>query len=136
MTAPAVAGPRWPYWFGAALDAAMLVPLLWPDAAAAMLGLGAFTPTPAYLYATRLAAALMAGWTVLLLWGAREPVARRGLLVITAVPVVVGLAAAGVAASADGLVQPATVAPIWGLQALTLLVLTVGYRRAGRAAST
>lgn len=34
---------------------------------------------------------LMVGWTVLLIWAAFEPTARRGVLLITVVPVIAGL---------------------------------------------
>ena len=37
-------------------------------------------------------AALMLGWTVLLLWGALKPIERRSVLLFTIIPVVLGLA--------------------------------------------
>ena len=44
-----------------------------------------------YQYAMGIGAALMWGWTVLLLWADREPVERRGVLIITLFPVIVGI---------------------------------------------
>lgn len=133
MTGREVVGQRWAYWFGAVLDAVMVVPLVCPAVAGVMFGISGFSPGPDYLYAARVAAALMVGWTVLLLWGAREPVLRRGLLLITALPVVGGLALAGIGAVSDGLVAAPMMAPVWGVQAIALVVLLVGHRRAQQA---
>jgi len=46
-----------------------------------------------FRYPMGLAASLMFGWTLLLIWGYRKPVERKGLLVITIFPVIVGLLA-------------------------------------------
>ena len=48
---------------------------------------------PEFVYALRTGAPLMAGWTVLLLWADRKPLARRGVLPITIAPVIAGLMA-------------------------------------------
>ena len=45
----------------------------------------------AYQYAMGIGASLMWGWTVLLIWANIKPVERRGVLIITLFPVVVGL---------------------------------------------
>jgi hypothetical protein len=83
---------RFCYWLGAILDAR----------AATMLTLLRFHVIPAGLSAHQLpqelgiqslfgtgdAAALMWGWTALLLWADRNPVERRGVLLLTSVPVI------------------------------------------------
>lgn len=79
------------YRIGAVADGAMLVPLLMPKAAGAIFGISRFAPGPDYRYATAVGAALMAGWTALLLWADREPLQRRGILLLTVFPVLVGL---------------------------------------------
>ncbi len=77
--------------------------------AVADVGIGILTLIPARMgestvtYPMGLAATLMFGWAVLLLWGYRAPVARKGLLVITIFPVITGLMASGVFAVAAGL---------------------------------
>lgn len=38
-----------------------------------------------YQFAMFIGAMFMSGWTLILFWGAREPVARKGLLAITAI---------------------------------------------------
>ncbi len=47
--------------------------------------------TPSFQFAMGWGAALMFGWTVLLLWGALKPIERRSVLLFTIVPVVSGL---------------------------------------------
>jgi len=47
--------------------------------------------TPNFQFAMGWGAALMLGWTVLLLWGALKPIERRSVLLFTIIPVVLGL---------------------------------------------
>jgi hypothetical protein len=59
---------------GGAVDAAATVALLSPAVAARMLALPDVDATPVLLYAMRTGAALMAGWTCLLLRAAADPI--------------------------------------------------------------
>jgi hypothetical protein len=125
------------YWYGAILDALMIVPLLVPQAAAALLGLQDFEPGSDYRYATAIGAALMAGWAALLVWGVRDPIGRRGVLLLTACPVVVGLIGSGVYAVVSGLVGLAFMVPVFASQLFGLALFVTAYvraapRRAGR----
>jgi hypothetical protein len=117
------------YWFGAILDGAMVVPLLVPRIAAAMLGLVGFAPTPDFRYAAAVGAALMAGWTALLVWGALRPLDRRGILLLTACPVVVGLIAAGIYAVASGLVRLPLMVPMFAFQVGGCALFVTAYLR-------
>ncbi|NNL68456.1 MAG: hypothetical protein HKO70_00665 [Acidimicrobiia bacterium] len=62
---------------------------------------------PGFRYAMGLGASLMFGWTVLLLWGYRKPMERRGILLITVFPVISGLVATGLWAAITGFL------PVW-----------------------
>ena len=62
-------------------------------------------------YPMGLAATLMFGWTVLLLWAYRKPVARKGVLVITIFPVITGLMATGLYAVAAGIFPVGRIVP-------------------------
>jgi hypothetical protein len=62
-------------------------------------------------YPMGLAATLMFGWTLLLVWGYREPVARKGLLIITIFPVITGLLATGLYAVAAGIFPVGRIVP-------------------------
>jgi hypothetical protein len=115
------------YWAGAVLDAAMLPPMLIPSLGAAMFGISDFHPGPEYRYAMYVGASLMAGWTALLLWGSHKPVERRGVLLLTVVPVVMGMIGSSTYAVSSGLVAAARIVPILGLQIVLGVVFCVAY---------
>jgi hypothetical protein len=73
-------------------------------------------------------ASLMLGWTVLLLWGSRQPVARRDLLLFTLVPVVAGLLLASIGVVQSGAIQIQYIAPLWVFYALLTGLYTAAYR--------
>jgi predicted CoA-binding protein len=116
------------YWTGAVADAGAAMLMLVPTAGMASYGVTEYEPTVAYTYAMRFGAALMIGWTLLLLWADRKPVDRRGVLPIT-VLVIAGLAWAGSYAVSEGLIAPARMAPTWVLQALLAALFTYSYFR-------
>jgi hypothetical protein len=107
---------RLAYWAGAILDSAMLPPMLVPSIGAKMFGIADFHPGPEYRYAMYVGASLMAGWTALLLWADRKPVERRGVILLTIIPVIAGLIAASLYAVASGLVTAGSILPILVLQ--------------------
>jgi len=118
------------YWTGVVVDAAMVVPLLVPRMASAMLGIDSFAPAPDYRYVAGLCASLMAGWAALLVWASREPVDRRGVLLLTVCPVVLGLAAAGGYAISSGLVHSVYMAPMLAVQLGITVLFLAAYQRA------
>ena len=82
------------YWIGIIADAAATVLLFMPNVAASVLQPQPFEMSDVYLYVTRVAGALMLGWTVLLFWAVLRPIERSDILLITLVPVVTLLAVA------------------------------------------
>ena len=90
------------YWIGIIADAMATVLLFVPSVANAVLQPQPFEITDVYLYVTRVAGALMMGWTVLLFWAVQKPIERSDILLITLVPVVTLLAiAAGLVAKSN-----------------------------------
>ncbi len=79
------------YWVGAVLDGLWVIPMVFPKVGGALYGIEDFNPNGEYRYAMGIGAALMLGWTFLLLWADRKPVERRGVLLLTIFPVKVGL---------------------------------------------
>ncbi len=79
------------YWLGAIADALWAVGLLIPGVFSFLTGEPNFNPDFNMLQVMRIGGVLMAGWTVLLIWGALKPIERRGVLLITAFPVIFGL---------------------------------------------
>jgi hypothetical protein len=107
-----------------------------PTVGAAIFGIDSALVGQEYRYAIYMAAALMAGWTVLLVWGAFSPVDRRALLLMTAVPVVVGLLCATVYALWSGLIVSAAGTGTLVLQCVIIVLFSVAWliaRRLSRA---
>ncbi len=112
------------YWTGAIIDAFAALPMLFPSIAGKTMGLNNFNPSLEYRYAMYMGASLMLGWTVLLLWADRKPVERKGVLLITVVPVIAGMVLANIFAVSSGLVDIRNMAVRWVTQGtLTVLFL-------------
>jgi hypothetical protein len=81
------------YVVGAVVDAAAAIGMMFPDRfGAARRYVAPFDPgRPEFRYGMRYGAPLMVGWTALLIWAAFAPTARRGVLLVTVVPVIAGL---------------------------------------------
>lgn len=78
---------RLSYWVGALIDAAAAVLLMFPGLNAWISGYEAVETSAAFRAASAPAAALMWGWTFLLLWADRRPWERHGVLALTIFPV-------------------------------------------------
>jgi hypothetical protein len=125
------------FWAGAILDVLAAIQMLFPAVFAATSGLSGFHPGRDYSYAMGMGAALMLGWTVLLIWADRKPLERKGILPITVFPVVAGMALNEVyAVFATGFLPLATVIPIWIVQTILAVVMLVSSVRAGKIRET
>ena len=82
---------RLSYWIGALVDFIVGIAMVFPDIFSFVEGLSSFSPGADYLFAMGMGASLMFGWTALLLWGDRKPVERKGILLLTIIPVMVGI---------------------------------------------
>ena len=85
-------------------------------------------------YPMGLAATVMFGWAMLLAWGYRKPVERKGLLVITIFPVITGLMATGLYAVAAGIFPVGRIVPtsVLGIGLIALMGYSyLGARRLG-----
>ncbi len=80
------------YWVGAIADALAALRMIFPE----YLMRGASSDI-SYNIGMKWGVALMLGWTVLLIWADRKPVARKGVLLLTICPVLVGLMITSVA---------------------------------------
>lgn len=78
-------------WIGTAVDALWVLALVWPKLFLILTGNSAMTDDLSVRLIAGIAASLMAGWTILLAWAARNPVERRAVMLFTAVPVITGL---------------------------------------------
>jgi hypothetical protein len=80
------------YWTGAVIDALAALLLTFPRLNAWFSGFAAADNSAAFRSSNDQAAALMWGWTLLLLWADRRPLERRGVLALTVFPVLLPLA--------------------------------------------
>jgi hypothetical protein len=122
------------YWIGAAVDAVNAVAMLNPRWMALPLGI---EPPPSGVEvraALAMASALMLGWTALLIWGSRRPVERRGVLLLTVCPVIVGLALTTGYAFAAGYVPGHGALSVWAMQAVLCGIFLSAHRRAAALA--
>lgn len=115
------------YWIGAVIDGFATIPMLFPRFARIVFGFPEFIPEPAYRYAMGMGAALMLGWTVLLLWADQDPLARKGVLLITVFPVILGIIATEVYAFITGFVPLGKVIGTWALQILLIALFSGSY---------
>lgn len=79
------------YWIGIVVDGLWVVGLFIPSVYGLLSGNAAFAPDIETRLVMGIAGSLMAGWTLLLAWGLRRPIERRGVLLLTAFPVVSGI---------------------------------------------
>jgi hypothetical protein len=103
------------YWIGIIADAAATVLLFSPTLANLVLQPQPFEISLAYLYVTRVAGALMLGWTVLLFWAQMKPIKRADILLITLFPVVSLLAVAAVLVGKSNQISFSSLLPMFVL---------------------
>ena len=72
----------------------------------------------------------MFGWSCLLIWADRKPVERRGVLLITIFPVLLGLAMSGLFAVESHFITISAVIPTWTVQGLLAILFGGSYLNA------
>jgi hypothetical protein len=115
------------YWVGAVIDAFAVVPLVYPPVHAFMYGIPDFNVTPVINNFSYIGAALMLGWTVLLIWADRKPLERRGVLLITVVPVVAGIAYSSIYLVTAGVIKLSSIMPTLIMQVCITVLFLFSY---------
>lgn len=69
----------------------------------------------------------MLGWTILLIWADRKPLERKGVILITTIPVVIGMVLAGIFAVGVEMVKAERMIPTWILQTILLVLFPYSY---------
>ena len=98
---------------GAVTDGLAVIPMLSRRIGTALFGGDRSRDNIEYRFAMGIGAALMAGWTLLLLWGAASPIARRDILLLTVFPVIAGIVLTTVFAVRRGLISLSRTIPLW-----------------------
>ncbi len=108
------------YWVGAVGDAIIAIRMLMPDA----MGEAGFR------YAMGTSASLMFGWTFLLIWADRQPVQRKGVLLLTIFPAITGLMASSIYPALNGVFPVARMVPVWILGTAIICLMGFSYYNA------
>ena len=86
-----------------------------------------------FRYPMGLGAALMFGWTALLLWGNIKPLERKGVLLLTIFPVITGLVVSGIWAAASGFFPVEKIIPSLILALALIFLMGFSYLKARSA---
>jgi hypothetical protein len=114
-------------WIGVVADLLASIPLLFPEIAKLMFGLQTVVNGNDYLYVSRIGASLMLGWTFLLAWGSLKPVERKGVILLTVVPVLAGLLGSSVLAVQSGFIRLVYMLPLWIFYVLIIPLYVIAY---------
>lgn len=117
------------FWIGVVIDLIAASAMLFPKFTQIILGFEPI-PDPAYRFAMGMASALMLGWTTLLLWADQDPLARKGVLLITVFPVIFGFVGTEIYAVASGFIPLGKMVPTWMLQILIISLFAASYLNA------
>lgn len=115
------------YWIGIIADAVATILLFSPQIAGLVLQPQPFVISPIYLYVTRVAGALMLGWTMLLFWAQLRPIERVDVLFITLFPVVTILAGAALFIVRSGQISISNMMPMFVLYVLAYSIFIPSY---------
>ena len=100
------------YWTGAIADGFTVIPMLFPSFGKLFLSIENFNPIIEYKYAIGVAASLMIGWPILLIWANQKPLDRRGVIWI-ALLVMLGLFLTSLFGLKTGFIQLVGLIPQW-----------------------
>lgn len=115
------------YWSGAVIDAITALMMFFPDAPLFSTITRDLPRNPYERFQLWEAAPLMVGWTVLLLWANHKPLERKGVLLITVIPVILGMAFLNVYAFCTGLAAMDKVLLPLIMQTLLTILFTASY---------
>jgi hypothetical protein len=117
---------RTSYWVGAVADGIGAYRMLFPKIAYGI----------EYRYALGLGASLMLGWTFLLIWADKKPLERKGVLLLTAFPVILGILMTEIYAVFSGLISLERVLPSGSFLVGLIAMFSFSYFNAREKVST
>ncbi len=112
---------------GAITDGLAIIPMLSSRVGVAVFEGDSSLNSAKHSYAMGIAASLMAGWTLLLLWGAADPIERRDILLLTVFPVITGIIIATVIAVRNRILLFSRMIPLWIHLGILSLLYIVSY---------
>jgi len=112
---------RFTYWYGAILDLLVFIDMIISVLFEFSISMANVSTEISYKYQTATGSFLMLGWTILLIWADRKPIERKDILILTAIPVVVGI-----------MIVNVFYTYFWILSLITLFIFLVAYSIARR----
>ena len=107
---------RFTYWYGAILDLLVFLDMIISILFEFSVSLPNVSTDISYKYQTGTGAFLMLGWTILLIWADRNPIERKDVLLLTSIPVVIGI-----------MVINILYTYFWFLSVITLIIFIIAY---------
>ena len=107
---------RFAYWYGAILDLLVSIDMLLSIIFEFSVSISNVSTEISYKYQTGTGAFLMLGWTILLLWADRKPIERRFILLLTIIPVIIGILALNILYT-----------NLWFMSVITLIIFIIAY---------
>jgi len=107
---------RFTYWYGALLDLLVFIDMFISIIFEFSVSLPNVSSDISYKYQTGTGAFLMLGWTILLVWADRKPIERKDVLLLTAIPVVLGI-----------MIINILYTYFWFLSVITLIIFIIAY---------
>ena len=107
---------RFTYWYGAILDLLVFIDMIISVLFEFSISMVNVSTEISYKYQTTTGSFLMLGWTILLIWADRKPIERKDILILTAIPVVVGI-----------MIVNVFYTYFWILSLITLFIFLVAY---------
>jgi hypothetical protein len=107
---------RFTYWYGALLDFLVFLDMLISLIFEYSVSMPNISTDLSYKYQTGTGAFLMLGWTILLIWADHKPIKRKDVLLLTAIPVVLGI-----------MIINILYTYFWFLSVITLIMFIIAY---------
>ena len=107
---------RFTYWYGAILDLLVFLDMIMSIVFEFSLIMPNVSTDFSYKYQTGTGAFLMLGWTILLIWADRKPIDRKEILLLTVIPVVLGIMLINIFYTS-----------FWFLSLITLIIFILAY---------
>ena len=101
------------FYVGAVTDGLAVIPMAFPSIGSALFGGNSSRSNAEYRFAMGIGASLMAGWTLLLIWGSIDPIGRRDILILTLIPVVAGIIVSTAIAVRKHVILLNRAIPVW-----------------------
>jgi hypothetical protein len=116
------------FYVGAVTDGLAVITMVFPSIGSALFGGNSSRSNNAeYRFAMNIGAALMAGWTLLLIWGSLDPIGRRDILILTVIPVISGIVASMMVAANKQVISRHRVIPFWIHLSFLSILMVVSY---------